>query len=73
MDAVARTDAGGERMMINPEFNEILSAALDKAKEIAKANECAGCAFQLTEEWELPCRKCKRNCKDYYRRRYGDG
>lgn len=29
---------------------------------------CDGCAFEYVEEWEMPCAKCKRNCKDYYRR-----
>lgn len=29
---------------------------------------CRGCAFEDTEEWEMPCCKCKQGCKDYYRR-----
>lgn len=29
---------------------------------------CDGCAFECYEEWDMPCLKCKRNCKDYYRR-----
>lgn len=29
---------------------------------------CKGCAFEDVEEWEMPCAKCQRNCKDYYRR-----
>ena len=28
---------------------------------------CNGCAFWDVEEWELPCNRCKRNCKDYWR------
>lgn len=28
---------------------------------------CLGCAFEDVEEWELPCTKCKRNNKDYWR------
>ena len=31
------------------------------------ANGCVGCAFENVEEWELPCAKCMRNCKDYWR------
>ena len=31
------------------------------------ADGCVGCAFVEVEEWELPCAKCKRNCKDYWR------
>lgn len=29
---------------------------------------CRHCAFEDVEEWEMPCVKCKRCCKDYYRR-----
>ena len=29
---------------------------------------CTGCAFYVREEWEMPCEKCKRACKDYWRR-----
>lgn len=31
------------------------------------ADGCQGCAFEHVEEWELPCSKCKRNMKDYWR------
>jgi hypothetical protein len=33
---------------------------------------CDGCAFEDVEEWEMPCAKCMRNCKDYYRRARND-
>ena len=36
-------------------------------EEIAKADGCNGCTFEDVQDWELPCSKCKRNCKDYYR------
>lgn len=32
---------------------------------------CTGCAYVDREEWEDPCKMCKRNCKDYWRR--GEG
>lgn len=32
-----------------------------------KADGCDGCAFESVEEWEMPCCKCKRGCKDYWR------
>ena len=35
--------------------------------ETSKANGCYECAFESCEEWELPCSKCKRNMKDYWR------
>lgn len=33
-----------------------------------EADGCKGCAYWKTEEWEMPCAKCKRGCKDYYRK-----
>ena len=29
---------------------------------------CTGCAYEAVEEWDLPCCKCSRGTKDYYRR-----
>lgn len=31
------------------------------------ADGCSGCTFIDTEEWEMPCAKCRRACKDYWR------
>lgn len=31
------------------------------------ADGCLGCAFEDKDEWQLPCCRCKRNCKDYWR------
>ena len=31
------------------------------------ADGCVGCAYESTEEWLLPCCKCRRNSKDYWR------
>lgn len=31
------------------------------------ADGCKGCAFEDTESWQLPCDRCKRNSKDYWR------
>lgn len=31
---------------------------------------CTGCAFYDNEEWEMPCTRCKRNCKDYWRMKH---
>jgi hypothetical protein len=33
-----------------------------------EADGCDGCAFLNVEEWDLPCKECKRNNKDHYRR-----
>lgn len=53
--------------MRNPDFNELLKSALDNARTQMKADGCTGCAFVGIEEWNMPCCKCKRNCKDYWR------
>lgn len=39
---------------------------LDIVLEQCKADGCIGCAYINTEEWEEPCRRCARNCKDYW-------
>ena len=36
------------------------------------ADGCLGCAFEDKDEWQLPCCRCKRNCKDYWRRKEGE-
>lgn len=35
--------------------------------EARKSDACTSCAFFDCEPWEMPCRKCRRNCKDYHR------
>lgn len=40
--------------------------ALEK-QILNEADGCTGCAFESYEEWEMPCKKCKRNSKDYWR------
>lgn len=32
-----------------------------------QADACRGCAFFDRNDWEMPCAKCKRNSKDYWR------
>lgn len=34
-----------------------------------KESGCNGCAFEDVDEWEMPCAKCKRGCKDYWRKK----
>ena len=31
-------------------------------------NSCHNCAWRTKEEWEMPCAKCRRKCKDYWRK-----
>ena len=49
--------------------------AYDKAIEALEkqdADGCTGCVFIDTEEWEMPCAKCKRGCKDYWRAKHDE-
>lgn len=45
----------------------LLEKIVRVVEEATKADGCHGCAFSGTDEWEMPCSKCKRNCKDYWR------
>ena len=43
---------------------------LRKVLDAYLADGCCGCAFEDVAEWEMPCQKCKRNCKDFWRARH---
>lgn len=45
---------------------------LQKVLDSYLADGCSGCAYESTVDWELPCRKCKRNSRDYWRRAADD-
>lgn len=45
------------------ELIKLIKAWIDRQE----ADGCVGCAFTDYNEWELPCRVCKRNSKDYWR------
>lgn len=45
---------------------EIISI-LDFISEQGKADGCNGCKYISKDEYEEPCLRCKRNCKDYWR------
>lgn len=49
---------------------EALDMAI-KALDRQNADGCSGCAFVNVEEWEMPCVRCKRGCKDYWRAKHG--
>lgn len=46
---------------------DVVDDILEEAQKKQEADGCSGCAFYDKEEWEMPCVKCKRNCKDYWR------
>lgn len=50
--------------------SSLLLKAIDMAiKELERqeADGCEGCTYTAKKEWEMPCAKCKRGCKDYWR------
>ena len=46
---------------------EILTERIENGKQ--EFTSCKECAFFECEEWEMPCKECKHNCKDYYKRK----
>jgi len=44
-------------------------AILEEIVDRYWADGCSGCAFFDVEEWEMPCAKCQRNSKDYWRKK----
>lgn len=49
--------------MIAEDYRRILDIAIEQCK----TGGCTGCAYYNNAEWEEPCRRCARNCKDYWR------
>ena len=45
----------------------IIQGRVDARVMKENADGCIGCAFEDVNEWEMPCAKCKRNSKDYWR------
>ena len=36
-----------------------------------KADACMGCVYLGQEDWKMPCAKCSRACKDYWKWKEG--
>lgn len=53
--------------LYNPEVAAFVIELLARDDEREKADGCVGCAFIDVNEWEMPCARCKRNSKDYWR------
>ena len=43
-------------------------AELKKVLDAYLADGCYDCAYADVEEWNMPCARCKRNSKDYWRK-----
>lgn len=39
--------------------------------ERTEADACVECKYLSVEDWEMPCKECRRAKKDYWRRRDG--
>jgi len=50
---------------VDPWAIEVLRKVLDAYL----ADGCSGCAYEGVLAWELPCKKCRRNSTDYWRRK----
>lgn len=55
----------GDNMKIEQAIVKAIEAL--EGQILNEAEGCTGCTFASCEEWEMPCRKCKRNNKDYWR------
>lgn len=40
---------------------------LRKILEVYLVDGCSGCIYEEMAEWNMPCQKCRRNTKDYYK------
>lgn len=57
-----------EDALYNPEVAVHVLEVLLKDEQRKNSDACNHCAFLFDrEEWEMPCKKCSRNCKDYWR------
>ena len=45
----------------------VIQGRVDARVMKENADGCVGCAFEIMESWQMPCDKCARNCKDYWR------
>lgn len=46
---------------------EAFDTAIALLENMLNKDSCVNCAFSTTNDWEMPCKQCKRGCKDYYR------
>lgn len=46
---------------------ETITQAIRIIHEQNGADGCRHCAYAGFDEWQMPCSKCKRNAKDYWK------
>lgn len=70
-EAIEHIEIVGDLDLTSTKDKEALDIVLNEVvlSEVKKdlADGCTLCAFYDVEEWEMPCVKCKRNSKDYWR------
>lgn len=54
-------------IILPEEFDGNLLKTFNDFPTIRINNGCEGCAFWDKESWDMPCKECKRNCRDYWR------
>lgn len=56
------------KQMYDKGFDAGLKQGISRAFAMKEdADGCCSCAFENVEPWEMPCAKCARNSKDYWR------
>ena len=56
--------------------NTVEEWAKEKLKETVSSylsDGCTGCEFVKVNSWEMPCKACVRNARDYWRRGVQNG
>lgn len=72
-----KVDADRVVIIVPDEFDvNILKKIFKDLPTIHTENEtycgCEGCAFWDKNSWDMPCKECKRNCTDYWRKAKDD-
>ena len=49
----------------------VIHGRVDAMMMKENADGCCGCTFEDVNSWEMPCARCKRNSKDYWRAKMG--
>lgn len=67
ISAINRLKCGNTAHSCKAEYIQIAIECMEEMLDKKNADGCDGCAHVDVREWELPCAKCSRCNKDYYR------
>lgn len=51
-----------------PELDSKMKEAIAELEEAMKPKTCEGCYYEHLHDFELPCKSCKRNSADFYKK-----